>query len=375
MGYYGELGDGTYAGTYVATGAAVTVSGITTATKVASGFLSSCAILSGGSVKCWGYWPYATAYSGNVPTTVAGVSSATDIVMGRYSACALISGGTVKCWGYNEFGQLGNNTTDLNDHATAVAVTGLTNAATIGGELDANHYCVTTTTNGVKCWGQNSYGQLGDGTTTDSAVPVAVPSLANANAVGVGYYHTCVKTTAGTNNVRCWGYNGSGQLGDGSTTDSLTPVAPSGLGALTATKIGVGDSNSCGIFSDGVTRCWGGNGNAQVGDGSFVDRNVPTAVSGLSGANEIVIGYGSTCARTGGTVVCWGLDAYAQGGDAPNRSYSPVEVMGLPSLSSGRNHSCRINVDDTVDCWGENLYGQRAEGGTGAEDCRARTGR
>jgi len=234
----------------------------------------TCALLSDGTAKCWGYNGYGqlgdgTTTSSNTPVSVSGLTNAVAIAAGFYHTCALLSDGTAKCWGRNDNGQLGDGTTT--NRNTPVSVSGLTNAVAIA--AGGYHY--------------NGYGQLGDGTTTNRNTPVSVSGLTNAVAIAAGGYHTCALLSDGT--AKCWGYNGYGQLGDGTTTNRNTPVSVSGL--TNAVAIAAGGSHTCALLSDGTAKCWGYNGFGQLGDGTTTNRNTPVSVSGLTNAVAIWLSY------------------------------------------------------------------------------------
>ena len=226
-----------------------------------------------------------------------------------------------------------------------------------------------TTGGAVWCWGINSYGALGDGTTVTTTYPVAVSGLgAGVAAVAAGTNHTCALTTDGA--VWCWGRNNRGQLGDGTTTDHLTPVAVSGLG-IGVTAIAAGPTTP--VRSRQGARSSAGEAtiDGQIGDGSTTDRTTPVTVSSLgSGVAAIAAGHSHTCAATSaGAAWCWGFNSYGQLGDGTtSMRYTPVAVSGLgsgvASIVGGYYHTCAITTGGAVSCWGQNSSGALGDGTT-----------
>ena len=279
--------------------------------------------------------------------------------------CAIISTGGVRCWGNNTFGQLGDGTTI--DRWSPVEVSGFPDGiSAISAGTD--HTCALTFAGGMKCWGDNTYGQLGNGSQISSFIPVDVSGLASGvSAISAGFGHTCVLTSGG--GAKCWGDNSSGQLGDGTTTSSSsTPVDVSGLTTGTL-AISAGVNLTCAITSGGGAKCWGDNSSGQLGDGTFADKNTPVDVSGLSsGVSAISSGRLMACALTStGGVKCWGDNWYGELGDGTtNLSKTPVDVFGLTSgvsaISAGDQETCAITSGGGAKCWGANGGGQLGDG-------------
>ena len=248
------------------------------ATSVSAGYRHTCAVLSGGTVKCWGGGSYgqlgngSTTSSQTTPVSVSSISTATSVSAGDSHTCAVLSGGTVKCWGGGSYGQLGNGST-TSSQTTPVSVSSISTATSVS--AGDSHTCAVLSGGTVKCWGYGGYGQLGNGSITSSqTTPVSVNSISTATSVSAGDYHTCAALSGGT--VKCWGYGGYGQLGNGSTSSQTTPVSVSSIS--TATSVSAGDYHTCAVLSGGTVKCWGGGYSGQLGNGSTSSQTTPVSV-------------------------------------------------------------------------------------------------
>jgi len=332
--YEGQLGDGTATGRLAPVDASGLTSGVT---AISAGSNHTCALTAAGGVKCWGARGTASSESWT-PVDVSGLTSGvTAISAGVLHTCALTTAGGVKCWGSNvaadgtarTYGQLGDGT--QSDRSTPVDVTGLTSGVTAI-SAGRQHTCALTAAGGVKCWGGNIYGQVGDGTDAGRLTPVDVTGLTSGvTAISAGLLHTCALTTAG--GVKCWGYNGDGHLGDGTRDSRLTPVDVTGL-TSGVTAISAGSVHTCALTVAGAVKCWGFNVNGRLGDGTETGRLTPVDVSGLTtGVTAISAGREHTCALTaGGGVKCWGNNENGALGDGTTRRrLTPVSVVGFPN--------------------------------------------
>jgi alpha-tubulin suppressor-like RCC1 family protein len=339
--------------------------------RVAAGAAHTCVLTAGGGVACWGANDSGQLGDGTTtgrlaPVPVTGLATGVAaIAAGNYHTCVLTTTGGVRCWGANDSGQLGDGTTT--DRTAPVAVTGLATGVTAIAAGDS-HTCAVTISGGVKCWGFNSNRQLGDGTTTTRTVPVSVNGLTSAAAaVTAGRSHTCALTIGG--GVTCWGDNWSGQLGDGTAMTRTVPVAVSGLTSGVA-AIAAGEYHTCAVTTVGGVQCWGGNDHGQLGDGTIVlVRAAPVPVTGLaSGATAIAAGRDHTCAlTTSGGAQCWGGNNYGQLGDGTRTSSTvPVAVSGLASgvaaIGAGDYYTCALMTGGGAACWGRGDSGQLGDG-------------
>lgn len=351
--------------------ALLTVTAALTATvrPMGAGGAHSCALKADHTVACWGHDTSGQLGTGGatdgsapdqlLPFSVAGLSDVVSIAAGNSHSCALKANGLAACWGSNLNGQLGDGSTTY--RSTPVAVSALTNAVAIA---ISNHSCAVRADGSVVCWGLNSAGQVGIPVTPDLiATPVTVAGIADVVAVTAGFTHTCALRTDGR--VACWGSNTFGQLGTGGGTSSSPAMV---FGLTNAVAIGAGMRHSCALKADGSVDCWGNNNTyGELGDGSGVNSPFPVAVSGLTDAVAIAVGYSHTCAlKTGGTVVCWGWNEAGQLGDGTTSNRSmPVAVSGLGNvvaIVAGNLHSCALKADGTMACWGYNGDGRVGDG-------------
>jgi alpha-tubulin suppressor-like RCC1 family protein len=318
----------------------VAVEGGLTFAQLAGGGAHTCGLTSDGTAYCWGsntrgqLGDNSTTSQSDAPVAVATALKFASIDAGAQHTCALTSDGIAYCWGRNNRGQLGDGTTT--NSSVPVAVTGdLTFQSIKAGGFDIGHTCGLTTSGDAYCWGDNERGQLGNGTggvgkEDVTAHPAPAPVIGNltftALTAGLGR-HTCGLTGTGT---YCWGENSFGALGNRSTNDSAEPVPVSGGIAFAQLIAGGFIGHTCGLRSDGKAYCWGENERGQVGDNSTVDRLEPSPVSGGLTFTSIDAGFRHTCGlATAGGIYCWGSGGAGQlGGNSTSASWVPVGVLG-----------------------------------------------
>jgi alpha-tubulin suppressor-like RCC1 family protein len=387
-----------------ATTAVTPEAALTNVRSIEAGYYHSCAILTNRQVRCWGYNENGQLGDGSEDdsTTAVTVRNASDtgplqnvvqLALGDYHSCALLTNKQVRCWGKGDYGALGGG--DFDDSSLPVTVrnvgdTGpLQNVLQIGGESDGA--CAVLTNHQVRCWGEDDYGQLGNGLPEENSnLPVTVKGVGGSGVLtgiarlGGGYDNNCAATQTGQG--RCWGYVGAGALGNGTdTSDSPVPVvvrnAGNGQPLTGITQITQGGYHGCARLTNGQARCWGDNDEGEPGTGGTNDNTRAVLVrlpngSPLTGIVTIKAGDYSTCALLDtGRVRCWGEDEYAQNGDGtvesptfrkyPNLVHGTGNtgiLTGATQLGGESYHYCvRLN-NGQARCWGYDSYGALGNG-------------
>ncbi|WP_018588323.1 RCC1 domain-containing protein [Salinispora arenicola] len=282
-----------------------------------------------------------------------------------------VASDTVLTWGENDFGQLGDGTTIDSSTPVDVDLPAGTTITAIAGS-DANSFALTSTGT-VLAWGDNTGGELGDGTNTDSTTPVAVklPTGTTVTAIAVGTFHTLALTSTGA--LLAWGGNGFGELGDGTTTARNEPVPVNVPAGTTITAIAGGRGHSLALTSTGTVLAWGKNNEGQLGDGTNANSTTPVDVDLPPGTTVTAIaggGSNSFALTSAGTVLAWGLNSSGQVGDGTTTDRStPVDVDLPPgttvtAIAGGEGHSVALTSAGTVLAWGLNSSGQLGDGTT-----------
>ncbi len=243
-------------------------------------------------------------------------------------------------------------------------------AGTLG--VGESHTCILKSDGQAYCWGENSVGQLGNGSTESSMTPVAVSGGLRFTSISAGWDHTCGLTA--DNDAYCWGRGRYGRLGNGSVENSMIPTAVSG--GLSFELIDSGMAHTCGITTDGASFCWGRGEDGILGNNSVESSSLPVPVSGGHSFISIDAGSATTCGITsGGDAYCWGASDFGnllgQGDDELERKIMPGLVAGgfsfqPGSISVGLDHVCAITTADEAVCWGRGRYGKLGIGSTGS---------
>ena len=342
----------------------VSVSGGLAFVALSTGTGHTCGLTAAGMAYCWGanlagQLGDGTTVSRTAPVRVVGGHGFVSVVTGDAHSCGLTASSEVYCWGSDSDGRVGDGTS---------SGTRTTPTRVVGGqefvELTAGRYhtCGVTVNAAVYCWGANSYGQLGDGTTASRTSPVAVGGGLAFRAVSAGAYHTCGITSDGA--AYCWGSNGDGRLGDGTTTARTSPGAVAG--GLTFQAISAGGAYTCGLTTGGSMYCWGSNARGQFGDETMAGRAVPVVAGGHLAFRSVTTGDEHACGVTvAGAAVCWGSNADGRVGDG---SWMAPNAIGgghlFQTVSAGGMHSCGVTTSGVGMCWGDNRVGQLGDGTT-----------
>ena len=368
------------------------------ATSIAVGDSHSCAVLAGGTVRCWGTGADGRLGYGNtqnigdteLPSSVGVVDvggTVSQLAAGGSHTCALLTSGAVRCWGNGAGGRLGyGNTSSIGD-TEAPASAG---DVTVGGavtQLVAGeaHTCALLTTGAVRCWGNGADGRLGYGTTTsigDTESPASagdVPLGEPAVSLAAGAQHTCAILATGA--LRCWGNGADGRLGYGNTTSLGAADAGDVAVGGDAVQVAAGARHTCALLTTGDVRCWGAGVDGRLGAGSTTtigDDELPSSVSivKLSGSpTRIVAGPTHTCVlQTDGDVKCWGTGAGGRLGygntanigdnELPADAGNVFAMGAVTQVSIGEFHTCVIGDAHQVRCWGNNGNGELGYGNT-----------
>ncbi len=286
----------------------------------------------------------------------------TALATGAHHTCALLQDSTAYCWGRNLELQLGTGGSEQQDSLPRVVATGLRFTQIAVGET---HTCALTAIGAAYCWGDGTHGQLGKSGTTSASAPVPVDGGLTFRAIAAGARHTCALTDAGE--AYCWGENAYQQLGHDTAADVVGTPVPVG-GGLIFISIKGGETHTCGIAPNHAAYCWGNNMFGMVGSGDSAASTValPAAVAGGLTFKSIAGAMSHTCGiTTAGAAYCWGGGDFGQLGIGPTtgRHYTPEKVVGggpYASVSVGNQHSCALDVDGRLWCWGASAENQLA---------------
>jgi alpha-tubulin suppressor-like RCC1 family protein len=309
-----------------------------------------------------------------VPKIVPNVVGVESLAAGGSHECAIDKAGRVQCWGTNVDGELGDGT--FGAQPGPVPVVNLGPAVGIAAGLEGS--CAIQISGNVSCWGDNEFGQLGNGmkaSTSSPAVstPVTVVGLTNVLQIATGLYNTCAVRSDGT--LACWGINDLGELGNGTTAASNVPISVPGLSGVT--QVVVSDSGlTCALLQYGTVKCWGDDDYGALGDGQtglLAFRATPVDAPVL-GVTMLAAGMYHVCALlSDAEVACWGSNAFGQLGvqggqqcyDGSACSLQPVFVPGLgdvTAITAGGYHTCVLVAGGEMECWGLNVAGELGNG-------------
>lgn len=289
--------------------------------------------------------------------------AAIAIAVGYRHGCAVVSTGRVACWGKNSAGQRGDGTTDSPETATFVGA--LLDATDVSAGWD--HTCALRSNGMIACWGDNSNGQLGDGTTESSTIPVSVEGITNAIAISASTKRSCALLADTT--VRCWGRNDYGEVGDGTSRRNVsTPTEVAGV--TNASSVSAGPGHTCVTVDGDAPWCWGRNVDFQLGvDDEDAILAAPVEPLADTSTVDVAVDASTSCAvRSDGDALCWGANDSGQFGRVDATipfSVTPVLVQslrGAVQIGLGDGFGCALDETGAVQCWGANSDGQLGRG-------------
>jgi len=295
-------------------------------------------------------------------------TSSMRLATGYGHTCFTMLDTTVRCWGAGGDGELGNG--DTVTSSVPVIVSGLSGVSQLSSGREFT--CALLDNGSVNCWGNGEYGELGNGDTLNSSIPVAVSGISDATSIITGGHHACALLADRT--VKCWGNGGNGELGNDQNSDSSTPVLVSGI--TTATAIAASNSSSCALLASTQVQCWGAGGDGTLGDGTTDDSWTPVDVefsidgSTLTGAVQLSGDktYGHFCVRfASGIADCWGSNfagelGVGDSGYGQSGAVQVSEISDFAFIAAGWANTCGQRVNGSVYCWGNNAYGQIGDG-------------
>ena len=351
------------------------------ASEIVTGVYHTCALDGSNKAYCWGYGYNGQLGDGNnerqaipVPVSTPQGVNFSQLTAGNFHTCALDDDGNAYCWGSGSYGELGNG--DYNRQTTPVAVSMPSDVSFSQLAGGSNHTCAIGDDNKAYCWGRNDSGQLGNGDPSfypNTPTPVSMPQGVSFSQLAGGSNHTCA--IGDDNNAYCWGRNDSGQLGNGRTSDQVTPVAVSMPSGVNFSQLAVGTAHTCALGSNGNAYCWGFNDNGQLGNGSTSSQSIPVLVEVPKDVkfSQLSAGGRHTCALgNDSNAYCWGSNVIGQLGDGRNVDQpvsTPVAVsmpqdVNFTQLAGGEYHTCALGDNDKTYCWGDNSISQLGNGGT-----------
>lgn len=289
-----------------------------------------------------------------------------------YSTCAINAAGATYCWGYNSDGEAGTGSSSTTEYNTAQPAQTLT-SGTLMVSSGEEHHCAINGAGAAYCWGYGSYGQLGQGAYANAYSPTAVSGISSGatRAAGLGYYASCFLVAGGA--MKCTGFDDYDGLlcnGTSGSTEYNTPAATKITSGAINLSAGSSANGGCAIVGSGTVQCWGEGpdyGSYSLGDNATNLSATPVAVTGISNAVAVATGYYNICVvMSDGTMKCWGYGGYGNNGDGTTNSYNKpttaATVTGVVQACTGEGHTCVVTTSGAVQCVGYNYYGQLGNG-------------